>query len=107
MAVSGGWCRGSCGCGSGGVLPERDQAYKVRLVQGELTGKRVAALDPGEREFSGCQGWGGSLEVMILRLVASGGRCSGSHGCGSGITPLVSCCLRGTRLTRHDWWRGS
>lgn len=41
------------GCGSDGVLPERDQAYKARLVQGELTGKKVAAFDSGKRDASG------------------------------------------------------
>lgn len=67
--VSGSWCRCGCGCVYGitpfmhggcvcgvtpyGVLPERDQADKARLVQGELSGKRVAAYGSGERDVYG------------------------------------------------------
>ncbi|GFR45882.1 hypothetical protein Agub_g7335 [Astrephomene gubernaculifera] len=38
---------GHDGCSNGGKLPEQNQAYKPRLVEGEMKGKRVVAFDAG------------------------------------------------------------
>ncbi|GIL90771.1 hypothetical protein Vretimale_16845 [Volvox reticuliferus] len=38
---------GHDGCSNGGKLPERNEAYKPRLVSGELASKRVVAFDAG------------------------------------------------------------
>ncbi|GIL90839.1 hypothetical protein Vretimale_16779 [Volvox reticuliferus] len=38
---------GHDGCSNGGQVPKRSQAYKPRLVEGELAGKRVVAFDAG------------------------------------------------------------
>ncbi|GLI71601.1 hypothetical protein VaNZ11_016865 [Volvox africanus] len=38
---------GHDGCSNGGKMPERNEAYKPRLVSGELASKRVVAFDAG------------------------------------------------------------
>jgi hypothetical protein len=49
------------GCGTEGVLPAREDAWKAKPVKGELLGKRVVAVDSG-----GCRsGW---TSIVPLQL---------------------------------------
>lgn len=48
------WVWGYDGCATAGVLPEQQEAWRPRLVEGQLQGHKVSTFDIGECPFENC-----------------------------------------------------
>lgn len=88
------WTWGYDGCATAGQLPQQGEAWKPRLVRGQLQGQRVAVFDVGERlarqqsHLLGVQ-WAGLVAAGVIQPILP-----------AIATPVLQCECR--KCTQHE-----